>query len=196
MLHFNVLLFNDFETLDAFGPAEVIGKLPKRYTLEYYSIGGGVVTSSQNVRVDTLPLESVNNDSVLLIPGGMGTRRLVDDVGFIEDIRVAAQNAKYVLTVCTGSALLAKTGLLKNHQATSNKMAFDWVVSIDNNVNWIRKARWTNDGKFYTSSGVSAGIDMTLGFISDIDGFQLAENTAKYIEYIWNKDKDNDPFVV
>lgn len=194
MLNFNVLLFDDFETLDAFGPVEVIGKLPKHYKLGYYSIGGGIVTSSQNVRVETLPYKNAGDDSVLLIPGGMGTRGLVDDISFIGEVRTAAQNAKYVLTVCTGAALLAKTGLLKNRRATTNKIAFDWVVSVDNSVNWIKRARWNNDGKFYTASGVSAGIDMTLGFISDIDGYQFAENTAKYIEYVWNKDKDNDPF--
>lgn len=99
-----------------------------------------------------------------------------------------------MLSVCTGSGLLAKTGLLKGKQATSNKMAFDWVCSLDNDVVQIRNARWTNDGKIYTSSGVSAGIDMTLGFVSDVHGFKLAEDTAKYIEYIWSKDKDNDPF--
>lgn len=192
--NFNILLFDDFETLDAFGPAEVIGKLPKRYKLEYYSMNGGVITSSQNVRVHTLPIDSGDTESILLIPGGMGTRKLVDSIGFIETIKTISLESQYVLTVCTGAALLAKTGLLENYMATTNKSAFDWVSSIDKNVKWLRKARWTSDGKFYTSSGVSAGIDMTLGFVSDICGIEVAENVTGYIEYIWNRDKDNDPF--
>lgn len=90
--------------------------------------------------------------------------------------------------------MLAKTGLIKGHKATTNKLAFDWVTEQDKEVQWIRKARWVNDGKYYTSSGVSAGIDMTLGFISDVNGIEVAEKIARGIEYIWNKDKENDPF--
>lgn len=196
MVDFNILLFDDFETLDAFGPAEVIGQLPKHYKLKYFSIDGGIVTSSHNLRIDTLSLRNSSTNSILLIPGGIGTRRLVQDANFLQEIRKAAMESAYVLTVCTGSAILAKAGLLKNRMATTNKIAFDWVESLDKDVNWKRKARWTNDEKFYTSSGVSAGIDMTLGFISDIHGPQVAENIAVNIEYIWNREKDNDPFKI
>lgn len=76
-------------------------------------------------------------------------------------------NSQNCLTVCTGSALLAKTGLLNMKKATSNKKAFAWVKSVNNNVKWVEEARWVVDGKFYTSSGVSAGMDMVLGFIRD-----------------------------
>jgi len=194
MISFNVILFNDFETLDAFGPAEIIGKMPNTYNLKYFSMHGRTVISSQQVSVSTLPFSEIDG-GILLIPGGMGTRKLVDDGEFIAQLHTLSQNALYVLTVCTGSALIAKTGLLKNKRATSNKLAFDWVCANDNDVNWIKKARWVNDGKYYTSSGVSAGMDMTLGFISDIHGEKTANDICKYIEYIWHGDKDDDPFV-
>ena len=61
-------------------------------------------------------------------------------------------------------------------------------------MRWIRKARWVADGKYYTSSGVSAGMDMTLGFISDVHGEKTAQEICKYTEYIWNKDMADDPF--
>jgi transcriptional regulator GlxA family with amidase domain len=193
-MKFNVILFNDFETIDAFGPVEVIGKLEKLYEIEYYSEKGGIVRSSQNVRVETLPLSGIVDGGIILIPGGFGTRREVNNEALIKSIKELAGRSEFLLTVCTGSALLAKTGLLKKRNATTNKMAFDWAAGIDKDVDWIRKARWTVDGKYYTSSGVSAGIDMTLGFVEDRHGKELAERIAKGIEYIWNEDKENDPF--
>ncbi len=194
MKFFNIILFDQFETLDAFGPAEIIGKLTDDYRLEYYSLNGGIVTSAQNIRVDTLPLSRMGKDYILLVPGGMGTRSLVDDEKFISELKAVCTKAEYLLAVCTGSALLAKAGLLKKISATSNKRAFDWVCSIDQEVNWVRKARWVVEDRIYTSSGVSAGMDMTLGFIADTNDFDKAQNTAKAIEYIWNQDKTNDIF--
>lgn len=197
MKNFCVILFHDFETLDVFGPVEVMGKLNQHYRIEFYSEHGGLVTSSQNVKVQTLPiteLNGLNELDVLLIPGGIGTRSEVNNQAFIQILKQISNRAQFVLTVCTGAALLARTGLLKNRKATTNKMAFDWVANLDQAVQWIRKARWVADGKYYTSSGVSAGIDMTLGFIGDIIGMEAAERISTGIEYIWNKDRNDDPF--
>ncbi|MCL2034970.1 MAG: DJ-1/PfpI family protein [Oscillospiraceae bacterium] len=196
MISFNTVLFHDFETLDAFGPVEIIGKMPKSYKLNYFSMNGETVLSSQHISVNTRAFSEIDQSGILLIPGGMGTRKLIDNADFIEQIKILSQEALYVLTVCTGSALLAKTGLLENKNATTNKMAFDWVNSIANGINWSKNARWVKDGKYYTSSGVSAGMDMTLGFINDIHSEKTANNLCKYIEYIWNKDKNNDPFAI
>lgn len=76
------------------------------------------------------------------------------------------------MTICTGSALLAKTGLLNDKYATSNKRSFERVKISFDQMKWTEKARWVVDGKYYTSSGVSAGIDMALVFISDIQGIE------------------------
>ncbi len=156
---------------------------------------GGIVKSTQGVRVDTLPMAEVNDPGVLFIPGGLGIRSAVFDGELIAAISELAKQAPFVLTVCTGSALLAKTGLLKGLRATSNKLSFDWVTGQANEVRWVRMARWVVDGKYYSSSGVSAGIDMTLGWVADTIGKEMAQNIAKSIEYIWNEDPDNDPFV-
>jgi transcriptional regulator GlxA family with amidase domain len=196
MINFNVILFNDFETLDVFGPVEVVGRLEKYYRIEYYSVQGGIIRSSQNARVETLPVSKIEQPGILLIPGGSGTRSEVNNLKLIRSLKDLSMGAQYVLTVCTGSALLAKTGLLKNVKATTNKMAFDWVVEQDRDVQWIRKARWVVDGKFYTSSGVSAGIDMTLGFVRDMMGEEVSDQISRGIEYIWNSDKDKDTFAV
>jgi transcriptional regulator GlxA family with amidase domain len=194
MAEFDVILFNDFALLDAFGPAQVIGYLDKIYRIGYFSENGGIIRSSQNAGIETLPLSGIAERSVILIPGGFGTRREANNVDFIRAIGRIAESSEFVLTVCTGSALLAKTGLLKRRKATSNKLAFDWAREQDKDVDWIEKARWVADGKYYTSSGVSAGIDMTLGFVSDRLGREIADKIAYGMEYIRNPDPGNDPF--
>ena len=120
----------------------------------------------------------------MLLPGGRGTRALVNDDDFLRSLRNLAENTQYCLSVCTGSALLAKAGLLDGKKATSNKKVFDWVASNSDKVFWQRKARWVTDGKFYTASGVSAGIDMALSFLADVYGKDIAKTVAKDIEYI------------
>lgn len=194
MTEFNIILFDNFETLDVFGPAEMIGRLPETYNLGYFSPEGKIVTSKQKVKVQTRPFHQIKQEGFLLIPGGMGTRTLVNDGDFIGQLTLLSEAAPFVLTVCTGSALLAKTGLLNGRRATSNKKAFGWVQSVSEEVVWVKQARWVVDGKFYTSSGVSVGMDMTLGFLCDLHGQNTAKNVADEIEYIWNRDWHVDPF--
>lgn len=191
-MNVDVLLFRDFETLDAFGPVEILGSVPG-FSMRCVSTNGGMVVSAQGVRVWTEPLGE-GSAEVLLVPGGMGTRRLVGDGAYLQRLKAAAERSAHVLTVCTGSALLAATGLLDGLEATSNKRAFDWVVSVRPGVRWVPRARWVVDGKYYTSSGVSAGMDMALGFLEDRLGRERAEEAARRIEYLWNADGSEDPF--
>lgn len=195
MINVSVLLFSDFETLDVFGPVEIFGRLKEHYQIKFFSENGGLVKNSHGVAIQTDRLEAVRNDlHIFLIPGGYGTRIEVNNAFLIEKIRMISQSSQFVLTVCTGTALLARTGLLDGKQATSNKKAFDWVVTQGNKVNWIRKARWVQDGKYYTSAGVSVGMDMTLGFLSDRHGIEFARKVAAEIEFNWIEDREEDIF--
>lgn len=190
------ILFDDYETLDVFGPAEIFGRLVDQYNLQFYSLKGGVISNRHKVPIMTKKLESITTSpELVLIPGGLGTRKEVDNLPLINKIKELSLASDYVLTVCTGSALLAKSGLLDGKKATSNKRAFSWVSSQGIQVNWDKRARWAIDGKYYTSSGVSAGMDMALGFLSDRHGIDFARKIAKEIEYNWTEDKDNDNFV-
>lgn len=190
-----VLLFANFETLDVFGPVEILGRLKQYYKVSFYSFSGGLVSNEHGVSIQTNHIEMLKNGTdILLIPGGYGTRIEVDNTLLIDQIRAISILSKYVLTVCTGSALLAKTGILDGKKATSNKKAFNWVITQGTNVHWIKKARWTTDEKFYTSAGVSAGMDMTLGFLSDLHGIDFARKVAFEIEYNWIEDMDEDDF--
>jgi len=192
-MNINIMLFDDFETLDAFGPVEILSRTTT-HIINYYSLDGGIVTSAQGMKIETEPICTANKNGVLVLPGGRGTRVLVNDKKFLSCLKNIGENATFCLSICTGSALLAKAGLLDGKAATSNKKAFVWAMSTSNKVNWIQKARWVVDGKFYTSSGVSAGMDMALGFISDQYGLASAKQIALDIEYLWNGDKDEDIF--
>ena len=190
-----VLLFEDFETLDVFGPVEILGRLKQHYQVSFYSISGGLVNNNHGVSIQTNNIDDLKSGTdIFLVPGGYGTRKEVENILLLNKIREISNLSKFVLSVCTGSALLAKAGLLDGKKATSNKKAFDWVITQGENVNWIRKARWVKDGKFYTSSGVSAGMDMTLGLLNDLHGIEFARKVAFEIEYNWIENMEEDNF--
>jgi putative intracellular protease/amidase len=191
----DILLFDKFETLDVFGPVEIFGKLPEIFKLNLISEDGGIIESSQKVRVDTNLYTRDDGDlKILFVPGGSGTREKVNDNNFINFIENMSKEAKYIISVCTGSALLAKAGILNRKRATSNKRAFKWVTEQSKDVLWVKEARWIKDGNIYTSSGVSAGMDMALGFIEELIGKEKALEISKSIEYLWNEDSNYDPF--
>ena len=192
MKRLNILLFTDFETLDVFGPVEVFG-MSGQYDIHYVSMDGGTITNQHGVQISTEKAEAVR-DGIWLIPGGPGTRPLAKDEMFIQHLTELLTDAGYILTVCTGSALLARTGLLDEYSATSNKRSFEWVKSCGDKVYWQRHPRWVRDGNIWTSAGVSAGIDMALGFLADQHGTETAEETAARMEYHWNTDAEHDIF--
>ena len=194
----NVLLYEGFTTMDALGPAEVLSRARegkrKCYEIEYFSVFGGLVGSSTSAKIWTQKLDEIVKFDVLLVPGGFAARELAHEGEFIAILGELARRHEYVITACTGSVLLAKTGLLDGMEATSNKLSWQWVTSEAPDVRWIRAARWCVSGKFYTSSGVSAGIDAALGFIADMHGRNEARRIAVTMEYVYNSDKNAELF--
>ncbi|QYJ93663.1 DJ-1/PfpI family protein [Shewanella spartinae] len=189
------LVFDDYETLDLHGPLEMLGHLP---SVEIILIGPqSIVRSYQGPRVvaDRL-LDEVVECDLLLVPGGMGTRKLVDDTRLLDWLRRQAKVSNKVFSVCTGAALLAKADLLDGVSATTNKMAYAWVTGLNDKVIWQPSARWVDDGRFLTSSGVSAGIDAALFYIAQTYGEAQARKIETLTEYQWNSDADKDPYAV
>lgn len=191
-----VLLFPEFELLDVFGPLEMFGMLDE-FEIRLVAERDRSVASTQGPRsvIDDLFADDRAYD-ILLVPGGRGTRREVGNPALLDWLKRKSAGAEYVASVCTGSALLAKAGLLDGIAATSNKLAFDWVTSQGPSVRWQPRARWVEAGKFFTSSGVSAGMDMSLALIARICGEAQARQVATWAEYSWNDDAGNDPFAV
>lgn len=193
-MNINCLLFNNFETLDIFGPVEVFGKT-NDCCMNFYSIKGGEIINNDNIRIITENINKIEKYDVLMIPGGIGTRNLVNDSDFINKLKIIAEKSLWCLTICTGSILLAKTGLLDNHEATSNKQVMktetEWIKNNAKNVNWNTEARWVIDKKYYTSSGISAGIDMALQFVNNHFGEEKANEISKRMEYNIDNDQDS-----
>ena len=194
----NVLLYEGFTTMDALGPAEALSRAlegeRKCYEIEYFSATGGLMGSSTSAKIWTRKLDEIAKFDILLVPGGCAVRELAHEGEFIAILGELAGRHDHVVAVCTGSVLLAKTGLLDGMEATSNKLSWQWATSEALNVRWIRAARWCVSGKFYTSSGVSAGIDAALGFIADMHGLDEVQRIARAMEYVWNSDKNEDLF--
>jgi len=192
------VLFEGFELLDIYGPLEMfgmLGALGKKIDIVMIGETTGPVKSGAGPcgYIDR-SFSQIDNIDILLIPGGIGTRTEINNRKLINSLKKLSNKASYTATICTGSALLAKTGLLDGIKATSNKMAFQWVTEQGPKVKWIHKARWVEDGKFFTSSGVSAGMDMTLGLIEKIYDKDKSLKVANLAEYEWHQNKSCDPF--
>ena len=189
------VLFPQFELLDIFGPLELFGLLPEQAEIVMLGTRAGSVPSAQgpSAVIDTSFADAPPID-ILLIPGGYGARACVEEPTFLDHIRRLSATTQFTASICTGSAILARAGLLDGLRATSNKLSFDWVASQGPDVIWERRARWVEDGKIFTASGVSAGMDMALGLIDHLWGRKVADHAALEAEYLWNEDRNNDPF--
>jgi transcriptional regulator GlxA family with amidase domain len=192
-----VLLFEGFELLDVFGPCEAYGirDLDGAFRIAMVAAKAGPVASAQGPQATAeFGLDDCPRLDVILVPGGIGTRREVDHAAVISWLRERAATAELVTSVCTGAGLLARAGLLDGRRATTNKRSFAWVESQGPHVKWVKQARWVEDGKFATSAGVSAGIDMALAIIARLVGAEKAEQAANGMEYEWHRDPAWDPF--
>ena len=189
------LVFPGFETLDYFGPIEMLGGFGKETEIVTVAKGSAPVPSchGQRIVVDRTLAESADYD-LLLVPGGVAALAEGKDPVMTDWLRAASANAERVMSVCTGSILLGMAGVLDGRRATTNKIDFTETVHLAPKVDWVKEARWVEDGKFFTSSGVSAGMDMALAVMENLFGAEMAERLALGSEYEWHRDPNRDPF--
>jgi transcriptional regulator GlxA family with amidase domain len=196
-----ILLFDDVEVLDFAGPYEVFSRtrlepgLASRRSTETapfdvftVSRDGAELAATGGLRI--IPDHSfatVPRIDVLVVPGGFGTRTLLEDEGIVGWIRERAAVAHRVTSVCTGALLLASAGLLSGRRATTHWGALDLLADMDAAVDVDRERRVVEDG-IITSAGVSAGIDMALTVVEGLHGPEVAEETARYMEYQWTRE--------
>lgn len=188
------LVFPGFQILDLWGPLEMLGDCAPAIRPVLVASDHGPIASAQGPRVvPDHAFDDAPRLDLLLIPGGnVGLSK--SDETTLSFIRERALDAEIVMSVCNGADLLAQTGLLDGRRATTNKSLFRDISASHRKVHWVTRARWVEDGKFSTSSGVSAGIDMALAVIAKLAGERAANTVARYTEYDRHRDPDWDPF--
>ena len=190
------VLFDDFELLDLYGPLEMFGTVGPELSLLTIAGRAGPVRSVQGPSgIADADFDSAPALDLILVPGGIGSLEQASNSNMLAFLRSRADTAECIMSVCSGSGILAHAGLLDGREATSNKLFFSAITAGCDSVRWCKHARWVEDGKLFTSSGVSAGIDMSLGVIAKLYGTARAYEIARMTEYEWQSDPDRDPFV-
>lgn len=190
-----LLLFDEVEVLDACGPFEVFtvaGELARtsdgRPLLRVITIAGSAapVVASGGLRI--VPDHSIHDDpafDVLVVPGGeLAAIERVDEAT-VRWLAARHESARVTLSVCTGAFLLAQAGVLDGRPATTHWAAEEEFASRWPAVHVAREPRWIDDGDVVTSAGISAGIDASLHVVRRLFGADLAERTARLMEYDW-----------
>lgn len=195
-MRLGAVLYNDFELLDAYGPLEMFGCLAQELEIVVIAENKGPVKSSGGPKtLAEYDFEDAPELDLMLLPGGIGTIVELENDKLMNFLQTRCPEIPINMSVCTGSAILARAGLLDGLRATSNKMFFSLASSQSDKVDWVESARWVDAGQYVTSSGVSAGTDMSLAIIERLFGAQRAQQVAAFTEYQWHTDADVDPFI-
>jgi transcriptional regulator GlxA family with amidase domain len=174
-------LYDRFTALDAIGPYEVLSRLPGARVRFLGPEPGPVRTDTRMLTIETEGRwEDSPKPDILLVPGGTGTRALLEDQRILDWIRSAHQTTTWTTSVCTGSLLLAAAGLLDGLDATTHWMELE---TLDGLGACSTERRVVEQGKIVTSAGVSSGIDMGLLLASKIMGEDVAKVIQLAIEY-------------
>ena len=184
-----ILIFDEVEVLDFAGPFEVFGvtdSLSDNTLFSVYtvSVAPGTVRARNGLKVIAdHTVETVPAPDILIIPGGFGTRALLRNGSLLEWLKVQSRRVEILMSVCTGSLLLAKAGLLKGLTVTTHHGALDLLRELapDSTVDPTR--RFHDNGLIVTSAGISAGIDCALHLVGRLQGEEAATKTAEHMEY-------------
>ena len=178
-----VLLFEGVTALDAVGPIEVLGRLPgaevKLVAKERGALRAGASSSRMGLIAD-YRLAEVETPRILVVPGGLGTRKLVHDRELCQWIRDVHHQTEWTASVCTGALLLGAAGVLDGVEATTHWRVHDRLKEYGAKP---RRRRVVVDGKIVTAAGVSAGIDMALHLAGLIAGEERASAIQLQLEY-------------
>jgi transcriptional regulator GlxA family with amidase domain len=184
-----IYIFEGVEPLDCVGPFEAFITAESADGEPLFETGMVGETMAPVCGVGGLTItprwsfETMPQVDLLLVPGGAGTRPLVKRSEITDWVADQNDKVEMLLSVCTGAHVLAAAGLLKGQKATTHWNTYDWLRSIEPTVEIQEGARWADNGRIICSSGVSAGIDMTLHVIERLHGEETAARTARFMEY-------------
>lgn len=172
-------LFDGFTALDAVGPYEVLSRLPDAEVVFLAEREGGWRTDTGMLQL-TATFENLRDPEVVVVPGGPGTRRLLDGGALLDWLRNAHESSDWTASVCTGSLVLAAAGLLDGRLATGHWLEHETLRRLGARP---LSRRVVQDGKLITAAGVSGGIDMGLYLAAEIAGERVAQAIQLAIEY-------------
>jgi transcriptional regulator GlxA family with amidase domain len=174
-------IFDRFTALDAVGPYEVLSR-PAGWTVTFIAEQPGPKATETEMLslVAERSLDELREPDIVVVPGGYGTRELMEDEALLNWIRHAHEHSQWTTSVCTGSHLLAAAGILDGLEATTHWATFDTLAQYGATPT---SRRVVEQGKVITSAGVSSGIDMALTLVARIAGPELAQAIQLGIEY-------------
>ena len=188
-----ILIFDDVEELDFVGPWEVLQMINTvarhlgegdRVRVRLISPDGGDVTAVKGMRVGAhAGMDEVDALDVILVPGGNGTRPLIERDDVVDWVRRIGSGARLVTSVCTGAFVLAKAGFLKGRRAATYWGAYDEFARLGLEGELVPDVRYVRDGNVVTSAGVSAGIDMSLWLVGQWYSPTFARQVARAMQY-------------
>jgi transcriptional regulator GlxA family with amidase domain len=189
-----ILLFDDVEVLDFAGPFEVFAvtdELSGHKTFNVFTVAENPTTIRARNGLKIVPdhtFESAPAPHILVIPGGAGTRALLKKPAVLEWIRARAKSAELVASVCTGSLVLARAGLLDGLDVTTHHENLADLAALAPTAHVRADRRFCDHGHRATAAGISAGLDLSLHLVARLHDVATAERTARYMEYPWHPD--------
>jgi len=186
-----LLLFPEVEVLDFAGPFEVFSVAAQSIEPAPFRV---VTVSASRTWLATVgglkvvpdhDLDSCPQADIVLIPGGNGSRAAMRDDKIMAWLARQAAGAKIVASICTGALLLGKLGLLDGLRATTHWSAIGELKALSDKIDVQPQARFVDNGKYLTSGGITAGIDMSLYLVKRLGGQQLVDLVIKEMEYDW-----------
>lgn len=198
-LNVAILVFDGVEVLDFAGPFEVFSVaaavMPRRPYMPFFAYTVGLTANCVRTTGDltVTPHHSIHDcpqPDILIVPGGEGSRRLLKDCRLLAWIAEQAQRVQIMASVCTGALILARAGVLAGKRATTHHGAFDRLPELEPSVVVVRDKRFLQDGKVWTSGGISAGIDMSLAIVDHVLGESVP--VVEEMEWMWHRRLSSD----
>jgi transcriptional regulator GlxA family with amidase domain len=181
-MQFAIGLYPGFTALDAIGPYQVLTNVPGAQTVLCAASAGPIADDMGLLRLDIEhTFDEVAAPDVLIVPGGLVTRKLAADGDpIVEWVRAAHEHTTWTTSVCVGALVLGAAGILRGLRATTHWIAYDELTGYGAEPT---EERVVIEGKVATAAGVSAGIDLALTLVGQIWGPELAQSIQLGIEY-------------
>ena len=194
-MNVGIYIYDDAEVLDFSGPFEVFSVASRflndkdKFNVFLISEKESTITARGNYKINShYTFKNVPKTDLLIVVGGIHTEE-VKKTAVINWIKEQSKNTKIVASVCTGAFLLAEAKIITTHTVTTHWEDIADLKKDYPTLNVVENVRWVDEGNILTSAGISAGIDMSLHLVSKIKDLDLANKTAKQMQFDWLKNK-------